>query len=248
VIDCGNGIGRQLSLAGLPLRGLRHVFVTHHHSDHVADLVNLPLLAWASGLEAAVTLHGPRPLRRAVKAGLRQNRFDIDTRVKDEGRPDPRKLLLVHEFSGDGVVLREGDLTVRAARVVHPPIDEAYAYRFDLPGRSIVVSGDTAPSDSLVRLAAGADVLVHEVLLRSPEETAAWLGRPIEDPLVQHVVRSHTFYEDLGRIARQAAVRTLVLSHYVPGNEKVDEDKVLAAIRKEFDGEVIFGADLAEIP
>ena len=86
VVDCGNGVGRQMALAGIPFKELRHVFVTHHHSDHVADLVSLPLLAWAAGLEDPVTLHGPPPIRRAVKAGLRQNRFDIETRAKDEGR------------------------------------------------------------------------------------------------------------------------------------------------------------------
>ena len=248
VIDCGNGVGRQLALSGTPFRQIRHIFVTHHHSDHVADLVTLPVLAWGADLEEPVTIHGPKPLRSAVKAGLKQHRFDIDTRITDEGRPDPRKLFRIHEFAGDGVVLREGDLTVRATRVSHPPIEEAYAYRFDLPRRSIVISGDTAPSDSLVRLAQGADVLVHEVLLRSPEETSAWLGLPLDHPLVQHVLRAHTSYEDLGRIAKAAHVKTLVLSHFVPGDEEVDEAKVLAAIRRDFRGEVVFGTDLLEIP
>lgn len=247
LVDCGNGVGRQMALAGLPFRGLRHVFVTHHHSDHVADLTTLPVLAWAAGLEEPVTLHGPKPLKSSVKAGLRQHRFDLDTRREDEGRTDLRKLLQIHEFREDGVVLRDGDLTVRAARVAHPPIEEAYAYRFDLPGWSVVISGDTAPSESLLRLARGADILVHEVLLRSPAETSEWLGLPLDHPLVQHIVRSHTSYEEVGRIAREAGVRTLVLSHFVPGDEAVDEEKVLAAIRRDFAGEVVFGTDLLEI-
>ena len=247
VVDCGNGVGRQMALAGIPFEDLRHVFVTHHHSDHVADLVSLPLLAWAAGLEDPVTLHGPPPIRRSVKAGLRQNRFDIETRAKDEGRRSLDDLVRVHEFSGDGVVLRDERVTVRAARVSHPPIDESYAYRFDASGHSIVISGDTAPSASLVRLAEGADVLVHEVLLRSPEETADWLRLPVEHPLVRHIVRSHTSYRDVGRLAKEAGVGTLVLSHFVPGDETVDEAKVLSAIRETFDGEVVFGADLMEI-
>ena len=111
-----------------------------------------------------------------------------------------------------------------------------------------MVSGDTAPSENLVRLARGADVLVHEVLLKSPGETAEWLGLPPDHALVQHVVLSHTSYRDVGRIARDAGVGTLVLSHFVPGDEEVDEPAVLAAIRRFYDGPVIFGRDLLEIP
>jgi ribonuclease BN (tRNA processing enzyme) len=247
LVDCGNGVGRQMALAGLPLPALRNVFVTHHHSDHAADLTTLPVLAWAAGLEETVTLYGPKPLRSSVRTGLRQHRFDVETRRKDEGRTDFGRLIRLREFRRDGVILRDGDLTVRAARVDHPPIEETYAYRFDLPGWSVVISGDTAPSENLVRLAKGADVLVHEVLLRTPAETSEWLGLPLEHPLVRHIARSHTSYEEVGRIAREAGVRTLVLSHFVPGDEAVDEEKVLSAIRRDFQGEVIFGTDLLEI-
>jgi ribonuclease BN (tRNA processing enzyme) len=244
VVDCGNGIGRQLALAGLPLGRVRHVFVTHHHSDHVADLVTLPLLVWASEASQTITLHGPPPIAKSVKAGLRAVAFDVRTREEDEGKPPLRDRVRVHEFRGDGIVYSDTDVRVRAARVAHPPIAEAYAYRFDTADRSVVVSGDTAPSASLVALARGADVLVHEVLLLDPEETAAWLGRPLTDPLVQHVVRSHTSFRDVGRIARDAGVGTLVLTHFVPGGADVDRERILTEIRKTFEGKVVFGEDL----
>jgi ribonuclease BN (tRNA processing enzyme) len=247
LVDCGNGVGRQMVLAGLPLRGLRHVFVTHHHSDHVADLVTLPLLAWAAGLDSEITLHGPSPLRRSVQAGLRAVAFDVDTRVRDEGRRPLRDLVRVHELRGDGIVHRDAQVTVRAARVEHPPIREAYAYRFDTADWSVVVSGDTAPSARLVALARGADVLVHEVLLQDAAEIAKWVGEPAGHPLVQHIVRSHTSFRDLGRIARDAGVGKLVLSHYVPGDAVVDRDAVLSEIHKSFDGQVVFGEDLQVI-
>jgi ribonuclease BN (tRNA processing enzyme) len=259
VVDCGNGVGRQMALAKLPFTELRHVFLTHHHSDHDADLVALPLLAWAAGNEGTVTLHGPRPMRRAVRAGLRAHAFDIETRMRDEGRPDLRKLLRVETIEKDGLVLAE-DLArviadapggsveprvrVTAARVSHPPIADAFAYRFDLPGWSIVISGDTAPSDNLVRLARGADVLVHEVLLADRAEVARWIGKPPEHPVVQHILRSHTSFRDVGRIARDAGVKTLVLSHFVPGDAPVDKEAVLTEIGKSFQGKVLFGEDL----
>ncbi|HEX5043012.1 MAG TPA: MBL fold metallo-hydrolase [Candidatus Polarisedimenticolaceae bacterium] len=244
VVDCGNGAGRQMALAGLPFLELRHVFLTHHHSDHNADLVTLPLLAWAAGNESTVTLHGPRPMRRAVRAGLRAHAFDVETRTHDEGRTDLRKLLRVHAVREDGLVLDDGRVRVTAARVQHPPIEDAFAYRFDLPGWSVVFSGDTAPSETLIRLAKGADVLVHEVLLADAAEVARWLEKPPEHALVQHVVRSHTSFRDVGRVARDAGVKTLVLSHFVPGDAPVDRDAVLAEIGKSFGGKVVFGEDL----
>jgi ribonuclease BN (tRNA processing enzyme) len=247
LVDCGNGVGRQMALAGLPLRGLRHVFLTHHHSDHAADLVTLPLLAWAAGNEEPVTLHGPSPIARSVKAGLASHAFDVDTRRADEGRPDLNRLVRVDTIRAEGVVHRDQHVTVRAARVEHPPIRDAFAYRFDVGDWSVAISGDTAPSANLVRLAKGADVLVHEVLLADPAEVAAWQGLPVEHPLVQHIVRSHTSFRDVGRIARDAAVGTLVLSHFVPGDEPVDRDAVLAEIRKTFAGPVVFGEDLMTI-
>jgi len=247
VIDCGNGVGRQLALAGLPLDQVREIFVTHHHSDHTADLTTLPLLLWGTSLHGAITLHGPPPLAKSVKSGLKAAAFDIATRVRDEGRTPLADQIRIDEFRHDGVVLRDDRVTVTAARVDHPPIDQAYAYRFDTASRSFVISGDTAPSQNLVRLARGADVLVHEVLLLDPQETAAWLKLPPDDPLVRHIVRSHTSYRDVGRIAAEAGVKTLVLTHFVPGSVEVDRERVLSEIRKAFAGEVILGEDLMEL-
>jgi ribonuclease BN (tRNA processing enzyme) len=244
VVDCGSGVGRQMALAGLPFKGLRHIFVTHHHSDHAADLVTLPLLAWAAGNEGTVTLHGPRPIKQAARDGLRAHAFDIGTRRKDEGRTDLRELVKVDTVEKDGLVLDDGRVRVTAARVQHPPIEGAYAYRFDVQGWSVVFSGDTARAESLVRLARGADVLVHEVLLAGEAEVARWLEKPPDHPLVQHVVRSHTSFREVGGIARDAGAKTLVLSHFVPGDAPVDRDAVLAEIRKSFEGKVVFGEDL----
>ena len=194
-----------------------------------------------------MTLHGPSPLRRSVQAGLQAVAFDVDTRVRDEARRPLRDLVRVHEMRGEGIVHRDAQVTVRAARVAHPPIREAYAYRFDTADWSVVISGDTAPSASLVALARGADVLVHEVLLQDAAEISKWVGEPTGHPLVQHIVRSHTSFRDLGRIARDAGVGKLVLSHYVPGDAVVDRDAVLSEIHKTFAGQVVFGEDLLVI-
>ena len=101
---------------------------------------------------------------------LEMNAVDIKTRTVDEGRSEFAPLIHVHEIGvpvAAGVpwlVMQDENVKVTAAVVKHPPLDPAFAYRFDTAGRSIVISGDTAYSENLVRLARGADVLVHEVM------------------------------------------------------------------------------------
>src|SRR5215469_5546550 len=163
VVDCGNGVARQLVLASVPLARLRHVFVTHQHSDHNADYGNLLLLAWAAGLKTRVDTWGPPLLERMTRQFFAMSDVDIRTRIADEGRVPLAPLVHAHEITTAGLVLHDENVRVTAAPVFHPPLP-ALAYRFDSSDRSIVISGDTARSDSLIRLAKGADVLVHEAL------------------------------------------------------------------------------------
>jgi len=242
LVDCGNGAGEQLRAAGFFPRGIDHIFITHHHSDHVADCFNLSLLTW-DARESVITLHGPKPLKKSVKGGYRQFKFDLKIREVDEGHEPLKKLTEVHQFKDDGIVLEDGATTVTAARVDHVPIREAYAYRFDTPDVSVVFSGDTAPSQGLIALAQGADVLVHEVLMQSGEELSQVFGLPVSDPSIQHIVNSHTHYSDLGEIAAAAGVGTLVLYHFVLADVAFDETAVRAAIAQSFSGEVVFGVD-----
>ena len=161
VVDCGDGIARQLVFANVPLPALRHIFLTHHHSDHNADYGNLIWLAWAAGLRTRVDTWGPPPLEKMTKLFFEMNASDIKARITDEGRVPLVPLVHVHELNHNGEVMRDENVTVTAALVNHPPVVPAFSYRFDARDRSIVISGDTARSDNLVKLARGADVLVH---------------------------------------------------------------------------------------
>ena len=87
VVDCGNGVARQLVIAGVPLASLRHIFITHHHSDHNADYGNLMLLAWTAGLRTQVDTWGPPPLVRMTELALALHAVDIQIRMADDGRP-----------------------------------------------------------------------------------------------------------------------------------------------------------------
>lgn len=247
VIDCGDGVARQIVSAGLKLGSIRDVFITHHHSDHNADYGNLLLLAWAADLDHRVDTHGPPPLAAMTRRSLALNAFDIRTRIADEGRPPLGPLIHPHEITGPGLVMQDANVKVTAALVRHPPVAPAFAYRFDTADRSIVISGDTAPSEALIALAKGADVLVHEVLYL-PAMEALLATEPNATRLKDHLLASHTTAEQVGKIAAAAGVKMLVLSHFVPGGYPFIEDRVwLEAVRPHFAGEIIVGRDLLEI-
>jgi ribonuclease BN (tRNA processing enzyme) len=247
VVDCGSGVGRQLAFAGVPLPALRHVFITHHHSDHNADYGNLILQAWVAGLRTRVDAWGPSPLERMTRLFFEMNAYDIETRIADEGRVPIVPLVHPHELTAAGVVMEDEYVKVTAALVDHPPVVPAFAYRFDTPGRSIVISGDTAPSENLVALARGADVLVHEALYE-PAIDRLVARVPNAATFKRHFRSSHTTAEDCGRIAAAAGVKTLVLSHFVPADDpEVTDGMWREAAREHFRGTVIVGKDLMEI-
>src|SRR6266699_2351595 len=246
-VDCGSGVSQQLVRAGVPLNTLRCVFITHHHSDHDLDYGNLIYNAWAWGLRAPVDAYGPPPIKAMTEAYFQLNRFDIETRIADEGRPDLRKLVTAHEFSEPGLVMQNADVKVTAARVRHPPIVHAYAYRFDAADRAIVISGDTTTSPELIALARGADVLVSEVMHLGGLETLL-KKVPHAATLPEHLLASHIVTEDLGRLAATAAVKTLVLTHFVPPDDNsITDDMWMEGVRKHYKGEIVVGRDLLEI-
>lgn len=247
VVDCGDGVARQLAMAGVPLPALRHVFVTHQHSDHNADYGNLILLAWAAGLRTRVDTWGPPPLVRMTKLVFDLHEYDIRTRIADEGRVPLEPLVHAHELTAGGVVLQDANVKVTAALVKHPPIVPAFGYRFDAADRSIVISGDTAVSDNLIKLAQGADVLVHEAMM--PAGVDRLVSKVTNAPALKASILSHhTSAEDAGRVAQAAGVKTLVLSHFVPADDPAITDQMwLDAARLHFRGRVIVGKDLMEI-
>jgi ribonuclease BN (tRNA processing enzyme) len=247
VVDCGDGVARQMAFVDVPLSTLRHVFVTHHHSDHNADYGNLIWLAWTAGLRTRVDTWGPPPLSKMTRLFFEMNKNDIDVRVANEGRVPLVPLVHVHELRGGGPVMRDENVKVTAALVDHPPVVPAFAYRFDTADRSIVISGDTVPSDNLVKLAAGAEMLVHSVMY--PPAVDRLVARvPNAAALEASILAHQTSAEDAGRIAQSAGVKTLVLSHFVPPDDpEVTDQMWFEAARRHFRGTVIVGRDLMEL-
>lgn len=215
-------------------------------------------------------------IRAMVENLFRAHAYNINLRIADEGRPSLLDSVRVHEIGvahdgaappdidlgcvGDGssaaaaapamepvVVCPEDDrgVTVSAVLVQHAPVFPAFAFRFDTPHGSVVFSGDTGPCDNLVRLARGADVLVHEVI-----EVALLAQRlrrlPNFEAIRNHLASAHSTPEQVGDVATRARVRTLVLSHLVPGDVERTEAEWEDRVRPHFAGEIVCGVDLDE--
>ena len=195
VVDCGNGVANQLAKARVRLDSLSRVFVTHNHSDHVADVGTLIELAWSSGLKTPVWVHGPPPIGQIVRDQLAALSYDVEARIREEGRIPLAPLVHVDERASRGVVVRDGATTVTSCLVDHETVKPAFAYRFDTPARSVVISGDTAYSDALIALAKGADLLIHEAIYAPAIPGMAGENAPT---LADHLRRSHTSAEDVG--------------------------------------------------
>jgi ribonuclease BN (tRNA processing enzyme) len=247
VVDCGYGVTRQLIAAGIAPQQVRKILITHHHSDHILELGPLIYNIWAAGVHEPIDVWGPPPLRQIIDGFLQSMTYDIDIRIEDEARVDLRTLVRVHEFEAPAVVLATDRVRISAIKVMHPPLPHAYAYRFDAHDRAVVLSGDTCYWPDLIAFARGADVLLHEVMhLGGIDRLVARM--PQVARLREHLIAAHTTTEEVGKIAAAAGVGTLVLNHFVPGDDPAITDEMwCAGPRKNFAGAVIAGRDLQVI-
>ena len=247
VLDCGMGVSHQLAAAKVPLQSIKYILLSHLHSDHDLEYGNLAYNAWATGLKTPIHSFGPKGTEAMTKAYWEVNKFDIETRITDEGRPDLRKLLIAKDIDADGVVLKTDDVTITAFRTPHPPIMDNFAYKFETADGTIVFSSDTEYNPKLGEFAKGCDVLVHEALY-VPGIDGIMKRVTNGATLRKHLLAAHTTTEDIGRIAAIAKPKLLVLSHLVPGDiDSITDDLWLEGVRKHFDGKAIVAKDLMEV-
>jgi ribonuclease BN (tRNA processing enzyme) len=244
VVDCGPGVPQQLARAGVALPGIRHILITHQHSDHNIEYGNTFYLAWSAGLNQKVRAYGPPPMRRMTELFFALNEYDIEIRIADEGKPDLRTLVEATDLAEPGLVYEDDKVKITSCLVNHPPVVPSFAYRFDTQGRSVVFSGDTTADDRLIALARDADVLIHEVLY-VPGVDRLVARVPNAATMREHLIASHTPTYDVGRVAREARVKQLVLTHLVPGDDPAITDEMWTEeARRDFGGEVVLASDL----
>jgi ribonuclease BN (tRNA processing enzyme) len=248
VLDCGIGVTDHYARTGIPFPALRSIFITHHHADHNIEYGPLLVVGWINGMHLEVRAFGPPPLKQMTEDFLRAYKTTVDFWAEDF-KMTPLTTVDVKEVSAAGPVMQDDNVKVSAIIVEHPPVKPALAYRFDFKDRSIAFSGDTAPFEGVAKMARGADVLVHEAMYVPGIETyirrEIAKGRPVKfEDVMAHMKADHTPVEDVGRIAQEAGVKTLVLSHLTPAVDTISDITWRAAAEKYFKGEIIVGKDL----
>ena len=242
IVDAGPGIvrrataaARQDSVAALRVPNLKRVFITHLHSDHTLGLPDLMLSPAVLHRNAPLVVYGPPGTRAMVTNLLKAYQEDIDLRIHGLEHGDTAGYRIsVHEVA-PGVIYRDSNVTVRAFRVPHGSWKYAFGYRFDAGGRSIVVSGDTKPSQAIVDACNGCDVLVHEVYSKKGFDRLPADNRRYHSAF-------HTSGIELADIAARARPKLLLLTHVLFFGESAEE--IVAEVQSKFDGKVVAGVDL----
>jgi ribonuclease BN (tRNA processing enzyme) len=248
LIDFGPGVIRRAAAAyqkgikGLSITNLKVAFLTHLHSDHTAGYPDLILSPWTVGRTHSLEVYGPRGLKEMTEHILKAYQEDIRIRLKDkEDVPGAAEGIKVQaQEIQPGVVYKDENVTVRAFLVNHGDVPQAFGYRFETPDRTIVISGDAAPSQSIIDNSKGCDVLIHEAY--------SMLTYNYVLPKYQEYRRKHhTSSLELAEIANKARPGLLILYHRAnPGGvgRPNPEEAVLEEIRQVYSGKVVTGHDL----
>lgn len=242
LFDAGPGVMRQVAAAGLPYTygPFTAAFLTHLHSDHTLGLPDLILTSWVMRRSAPLRLIGPPGTAAMVRNILAAWKEDIAIRTEGLERGiRGGQAVDVREAKG-GVVYDSAGVRITAIPVPHGSWKYAFGYRIDAPGRSIVISGDTAPSQALERAAAGVDLLIHEAY---PESKLVAEDRPGGDDWPKYMRAFHTSDREVGALAARAGVKRLVLHHLVRMGGT--DEEIIAGVRAGgYTGPVAIGHDL----
>ena len=241
LVDCGPGVVRRAAaaekngIAALKANELKIVFITHLHSDHTLGYPDLIFSPWVLGRKEPLEAYGPRGLKSMTTHIEKAWREDVQVRQRGFEQANANGYKVNVHAVRAGVVYRDENVTVTAFPVKHGIWKEAYGYKFETKDRRIVISGDTAPTDEVVKACNGCDVLLHEVYNPNGEELK-------EEHWKEYFRTFHTSPAELGEIARQARPKLLVVYHQ--SLEKLPEADLVEQIKKEYSGNWISAKDL----
>ena len=238
LFDAGRGAEEKL-FALDPARKIDTLFLTHLHSDHTVGIPDVWLTGWLFGRSVPLRVFGPAGTAALCRGLERAYAFDVHVRRDVDERLPARGADLEPKEIGDGSVVEEGPLRITAFLVDHGPVRPALGYRVDLGGHSVVLSGDTRPSENLVKHARGADVLVHEVIAPDAERggAASSFSRQQRERIIAH----HTTPAQAGEIFAKVKPKLAVYSHVVPSFATAAD--LVAPTRKTYSGPLEVGED-----
>jgi len=238
LVDCGSGVTQRLVEAGTPGAAIDALLLTHLHSDHLVDLYQLVITSWHQGRARPQRVFGPRGTRRFVEGTMALWEAERSARIAHELRPSTAAFEIEVVEIEAGTIWDDGTMRITAVAVAHQPVRDAFGFVFEAGGRKLAFSGDTAYCPALVEAARGADALVHECFVHremkpSPNRSAEGM---------RNVAAYHTLPAEVGRVAREAGARLLVLNHFVP--TRFDRAALVAEVRETWRGPLVVGEDL----
>ncbi|OSC37209.1 ribonuclease Z [Mycobacterium decipiens] len=242
LVDCGRGVLQRAAAVGVMANALTALLVTHLHSDHIADLGDVLITRWVSTFRpdpAPLPIIGPPGTAATVEATLAAFGADIGYRIAHHADLTQPPAVAVYEHT-EGTVWDHNGVRVLVAPTDHRPVSPTIAFRVQHDGVSVVLAGDTVPCNSLDRLTAGADALVHTVI-RKDLLNAVPLQR------MRDICDYHSSVEEAASTAARARVATLVLTHCVPPIAPGQEEAWRACAAAHFDGRIELGPDLHRI-
>jgi ribonuclease Z len=229
IVDAGEGASETLNRMQMPPERIEAVLLTHFHSDHIGGLGSLAIQRWAAGhASTPMRVLGPPGVERVVAGYNEAYAMDSGYRTAHHGEailPSAGAGMTAEPFAMPGgddsrVVLQDQDLTITAFAVDHAPAEPAVGFRFDYKGRSLVISGDTALTPVLVRVAQGTDLLIHDALSREllalAEDAARKAGLDGRAKIFSDLPDYHASPQEAADAAREAGAKALVLTHIVP--------------------------------
>jgi ribonuclease BN (tRNA processing enzyme) len=261
VVDAGDGAARRIAEAGIDLREIGTIFITHHHDDHTAGLGTLMSLAWDRQRTKPIHVYGPLKTEELVKAAVQYFIISAEIRIADGGRTVPIADIFFAHDVGLGNIYQDANIKVTAVENSHfafhkgPAASKhkSYSYRFETPDRVIVFTGDTGPSDVVTELAKGADLLVTET--SSCEDRKQMMindGRwqamtsAEQEGIMRQATQGHMTLDDIAMMATRAKVKTVVLSHLTQRVGTEDYTAWAEEVKKHFSGPVLVAKDLME--